>query len=80
MNNISGNITQSTSLNGSVNKPTTVYVQELCFESYYDFPAIGEDKKLYIATNKDELYRFDTTNNVYKCIGKNIEAIQCTIN
>ena len=30
--------------------------EELVFKSHYDFPAVGETDKLYIATDEDKIY------------------------
>lgn len=66
-------------IDGNINKATNVYVKELEFKNHYEFPAIGEPNKLYIAKDESAIYRFNDTNNTYVCIGRdytNIEIIQ----
>ena len=41
---------------------------ELTFNSYYEFPNVGESHRLYIATNENKIYRFDTSKNAYVAI------------
>ena len=77
---ISGNIGNNGAVNGDIQKAENIYVKELRFESRYSFPSIGESDKLYIATDEKAVYYFDTTQNVYYCIGRDyneITAIQC---
>lgn len=77
-----GNIGNNGIVDGSVSKAENIYVKELRFESRYSFPSIGESDKLYIATDENATYYFDTTQNVYYCIGRDyneITAIQCRL-
>ena len=67
---------------GVVEKARTVYVTELSFKTYKEFPNIGEEDKLYIATDEDMIYRFDTERMVYKVVGGNpadIKEIYCKL-
>ena len=67
---------------GIVEKARTVYVQELSFKTYREFPNIGEADKLYIATDEDTIYRFDAEQLVYKVVGinpANIKQIYCKL-
>ena len=67
---------------GVVEKAQTVYVTELEFKTYKEFPAVGEADKLYIATDEDTIYRFDTELLVYKVVGGNpadIKEIHCKL-
>lgn len=77
---ISGNVGSNGNINGNVEKAENIYVKELHFETRRFFPNIGEGNKLYIATDENATYYFDTTQNVYHCIGRDyneITAIQC---
>lgn len=55
----------------------------LYFDSYANFPTIGNPKKLYIDINESKIYRYDNVNICYKliaCFAQNdIEYIQCTL-
>lgn len=76
---IKGKVGKSNTVSGNVNQATNVYVKELEFKNHYEFPAIGEPNKLYIAKDESAIYRFNDTNNTYVCIGRdytNIEIIQ----
>ena len=67
---------------GVVEKSRTVYMQELEFKTYKEFPNIGEADKLYIATDEDTIYRFDAEQMVYKVVGGNpgnIKQIFCKL-
>lgn len=69
-------------ISGVVSKAKNIYVKELCFESRYSFPTIGEGGKLYIATDENAIYYFDTTQNSYFCIGREFNgttSIQCKL-
>ena len=81
--NISGNVRPaSLPISGGVERAKTVYVKELAFRSYKEFPAVGNSAMLYIATDEGAIYRFDDETNTYACIGRDyteIEAIQCKL-
>lgn len=67
---------------GVVEKARTVYVKELSFRTYREFPNIGEADKLYIATDEDTTYCFDPEQMVYKIVGSNpanIKEIFCKL-
>lgn len=69
-------------IEGVVEKARTVYEQELRFRTYSEFPGIGEADKLYIATDEDTIYRFDTELGAYKAVGGNpadIKEIYCKL-
>ena len=78
--NINGSIHNKDNLKGNVSKAETLYIKELYFENRFNFPNIGKPNIIYIATNEKAVYYFDTTQNVYYCIGRDyneITAIQC---
>ena len=79
---ISGVINSNSYVGGSVEKAENIYVKELYFENRYNFPNIGKPNMIYIATDENASYIFDTTQNVYHCIGRDyneISAIQCQL-
>ena len=79
---ISGVINSNSYVEGSVEKAENIYVKELYFENRYNFPNIGEPNMIYIATDENASYIFDTTQNVYHCIGRDyneISAIKCQL-
>ena len=54
--------------------------KELTFGSYSEFPEVGEADKLYIATDEDTVYCYDTELGKYKIVGSNpanIKEIYC---
>lgn len=60
--------------------------EELYFNNRLEFPAIGKDKCLYIATDENIAYTFDTEKNIYKILRssttsdpENIEVIQSVL-
>lgn len=79
---ISGNVDNRISVDGNVNKADNIYVRELFFENRYNFPNIGKINMIYIATDENASYIFDTTQNIYHCIGRDyneIGSIQCQL-
>lgn len=77
--NLKGTVKVSHSIAGTVEKAQTVYVKELFFNTYLEFPAVGEADKLYIATDKNSIYRYDTASLSYVCISSSygeIDTIQ----
>ena len=56
----------------------------LQFLTHFDFPNIGESDKLYIATDENKIYRFDSETLSYNCVVGNtfdeIELIQISLN
>jgi hypothetical protein len=66
-------------IDGIIGKAQKVYVKELVFSTHYEFPAIGDCDKLYIATDENAQYRYDELDHAYHCVGRDpedIEAIQ----
>lgn len=52
----------------------------LVFSSRFEFPNTGNNKFLYIATDENKVYRYDSVNSVYKIIGSDwhdIKLIDC---
>lgn len=79
---ISGSINNLISVEGCVEKAENIYVKELYFENRYNFPNIGKPNMIYIATDENASYIFDTAQNVYHCIGRDyneISTIQCQL-
>ena len=79
---ISGNIGNNGTVNGDIQKAENIYVKETEFNNRYEFPSIGKDNIIYIATDEKASYIFDTTQNIYHCIGRDyneIGSIQCQL-
>ena len=79
---ISGVINNNSYVEGNVEKAENIYVKELYFENRYNFPNIGNPNMIYISTDENASYIFDTTQNVYHCIGRDyneISAIKCQL-
>lgn len=66
MLNIKGNVKRVSNISGKVARPETVYIRELDFKSRFEFPSVGDNKTLYIATDENMIYRFDETSLTYK--------------
>lgn len=79
--NISGTAQSVSVVGGNIEKPETVYVRELCFKEYREFPAVGKDGFLYVATDENAVYRFDVDSLTYVCVGREnkLNTIQCVI-
>lgn len=79
---IGGSIRLANSVSGSAEIPRTIYKEELVFKNYHEFPAVGNDGFLYAATDENAIYRFDSQNLIYICIGRDynqIETVQCIL-
>ena len=79
---ISGTINGNGYVEGNVEKAENIFVKELYFENRYNFPNIGKDNIIYIATDEKASYIFDITQNIYHCIGRDyneISTIQCQL-
>lgn len=79
---ISGNIGNNGAVNGDVQKAENIYVKETEFNNRYEFPSIGKDNIIYVAKDEKASYIFDTTQNIYHCIGRDyneIGSIQCQL-
>lgn len=77
---ITGNINGYGNVKGQLDKAKNV--KELEFKNRFEFPSIGNKNMLYIATDEDAAYIFDTAENVYRCIGRDyneIGTIQCRL-
>lgn len=74
--NISGNIRETAGINGQIARPKTVYVKELHFANHYEFPAVGEGDKLYIARDEHMSYYFDEDSMMYVAVGLQLEDIE----
>ena len=56
-----------------VNKP-------LVFDNHFSFPSVGEPQFLYIATDENQIYRYDENKTIYVIIGSDwhdIDLIDC---
>lgn len=56
--------------------PDKVYVKELFFSNRFEFPAVGEGDKLYIARDEHMSYYFDEDNMIYVAVGLQLEDIE----
>lgn len=80
-NNANKTITKKVRLlvdwNEITNKPSGLGVVE--FNSRLNFPNVGNDSTLYVATNENKIYRYDSVNQ-YTVIGSDwndIDLIDC---
>lgn len=79
---VSGGINDSQNISGNVDKAENIYVKEIEFNNRYEFPSIGKENMIYVARDENALYIFDTTQNIYHCIGRDyneIGSIQCQL-
>ena len=81
-NSVSGSVNSSQDISGNVDKAENIYVKEIEFNNRYEFPSIGKENMIYVARDENALYIFDTTQNIYHCIGRDyneIGSIQCQL-
>lgn len=62
---IKAGISSKSKIAGNISKAENIYVTELIFSNHFEFPAIGEENKLYIAKDENAIYRFDKIDNIY---------------
>lgn len=72
---IGGKVSTTVKVGGKIRSPDRVYVKELFFSTHYEFPAIGDVDKLYIATDENAQYRYDELDHAYHCVGRDPEDI-----
>lgn len=72
---ITGNINGLGTVSGQIGKAQGVYVRELEFANRFEFPSIGKDNMIYVATDEHAAYIFDGEHNVYHCIGRDYREI-----
>ena len=72
---MAGSIHQAKGVQGNIGRPETVYVKELYFSTHYEFPSIGDENKLYIATDENAQYRYDALDHAYHCVGRDPEDV-----
>ena len=65
MATISGKVYGGGTVSGKVKVPEQVVAAELVFANRLEFPNIGRADRLYIATDENAAYRFDTAQNIY---------------
>ena len=51
-------------------------VAMISYPTHYEFPNIGRDNVGYVATEENRLYRWDSTDQRYYCIGSDINDIK----
>ena len=66
-------------LGGEVDKPQAIYVKELEFKTYREFPAVGNSEFLYIDTQTNTIYRFDAEQNIYVSCGRDMDDVETII-
>lgn len=79
---VKGKISSGQAVRGNVGKAETVIVQEVSFNTRFEFPSIGESEIMYVATDENKIYRFDENSLTYYCVGSDyneIEVIQGTL-
>ena len=76
---IGGTVEESKNLDGNISKPQTIYVKELEFKSYREFPAVGNSEFLYIDTQTNTIYRFDAEQNIYVSCGRDMDDVETII-
>lgn len=59
MATVNGNILAKGTVNGGVNRATSVIVKEVEFHNRFEFPQRGYTGYLYVATDEEKIYRWD---------------------
>ncbi len=49
------------------------------YQTHYEFPNVGNEKNIYIATDENKTYRYDLTMGKYFCIGSDYSEIETII-
>lgn len=72
---IKSGISSKQKITGNISKAENIYVTELIFSNHFEFPAIGEENKLYIAKDENAIYRFNKADNIYICLSRDYTEI-----
>ena len=72
---ISGDFKPQGNVKGDIHVPDRVYVRELSFSTYLEFPSVGDPLMLYIATDENAMYRFDEDEMSYIPLGLQTDDI-----
>lgn len=75
-NTISPSISSKGNIRANLRNPDKVYVKELFFSNRFEFPAVGEGDKLYIARDEHMSYYFDEESMMYVAVGLQLEDIE----
>ena len=59
----------------NTNRTISASILQNQYASRLEFPNIGSDKLLYIDLSDNSVWRFDTTNLVYICVGRDYTEI-----
>lgn len=70
-----GNVADKGSVSGMLNRAQTVYVRELVFDSRDGFPSPGDPRMLYIATDDNSMYRWDSNSNEYVMLSSESQSV-----
>ena len=65
MAEISGKVLAGGYVSGTVKMPEKAGTAELVFANRFEFPNVGRADRLYISTDENAAYRFDTAQNIY---------------
>ena len=67
---INGELTLDDVINGNVSKATTLYVTEIVFDKYSNFPVKGIENTLYVSTDSNSCgaFFYNTSTNQYESI------------
>lgn len=75
-NTVSPSISSKGNIRANLRNPDKVYVKELFFSNRFEFPAVGEGDKLYIARDEHMSYYFDEESMMYVAVGLQLEDIE----
>lgn len=73
---INGSVVSDGMVDGSVGKAESASSNELIFKNRFEFPTIGNLNLLYIATDENQIYRWDSDTNAYICTGADWHDIE----
>lgn len=67
---LSGELNQDSQINGIINQASSIYVKEIVFDDFVNFPNIGDSQTLYISTDstKRGVYFFNESISSYEVI------------
>ena len=75
-NTVSPSLSSKGNIRANLRNPDKVYVKELFFSNRFEFPAVGEGDKLYIARDEHMSYYFDEESMMYVAVGLQLEDIE----
>lgn len=72
-------INKDTFLNGGIKEAVDFSKKELYFSNRFEFPSIGQEDRLYVASDEGAVYLFSAETLCYICMGRDYNKIDTIV-